>query len=436
MSDLLFGLATSIYAVGGFFGLLLSSPLSDHYGRRLTGLINSFAFLVGLLLEMFSNSVAQLCVGRFICGLAAGATMVNSPLMLNEISSIERRGVMGAFNQVVTNLGILVTQLMGVWLAKPRHWRYILLGGCCVAAFNLTVGFFAEDTPKWHVKNHDYHRAMVVLKKMRSPETSELSLQSELDGWRAEVSDTKKASLWKYLSSSKYNRLKMVATIILAAQQLTGIPAVFQYGVLVVLAVLPNFSVEVNCIVSAFNIVFTALAGLLIERTGRKVLLLVLNSSMLVCAVLITVGLVKDIKVLAVVMVFLFVCFFAVGMGPIPFLIAIEVTQLEATTAAQAYGTSINWLVTVGISYAFPVVKARIGGYVFLVFAGFLAISTVLIALLFPETKGKRSYEEVWGKQVVEQEDEGPEDILFPEADDDSDSVRKSKPVSVRTYDI
>ncbi|GMM34045.1 hypothetical protein DASC09_013700 [Saccharomycopsis crataegensis] len=415
LSDSYIGLVTSLYPIGGLVGSGVASFISDRYGRKNVNLINAIMFFIGSILETFANEKSQLCIGRFISGIAAGCTLVNSPLMLNEIAYDEIKGMMGTMNQVFTNTGILFTQFIAIWLANGRQWRYILLTGACVAAFNILVSFLAVETPKWLIKNNQPELAERHLTYLRPKKRFSASdIKGEINEWIVEIGSienstsnvspdepaeapvNKSIPLWKYITSSEYNKSKMVATIILAAQQLSGIPAIFFYGNSIVSTVLPQYSVLLNCMLSLTNIVFTMVAGLLIDRVGRKVLLMASNIFMFVSAVLMAVGIVKNIMVLAVVMVFLFVSFFAIGMGPIPFLIVAEVTQLNATTAAQSYGTAMNWIVTVVIGYVFPIVKSAIGGYVFLIFAGFLAITIVLVGLLFPETKGKRTYNEVW----------------------------------------
>lgn len=417
MTNLQFGLATSLYPIGGLVGSFCVSYISEFFGRKRCNLISAFFFFIGSLLETFSNSRGQLYAGRLIVGLAAGASLVNSPLYLNEIATSDTKGFLGTFNQIFTNTGILFTQFLAIWLATFRKWRFILLVGVCIAAVNILLNYMAVESPKWLIKHGKMAEAQESLELLRrKTDNYENSIQIEINGWIEETggseNNERTESLFNYLYKKEYRRSRMVATIILLAQQFSGVPAIMFYGVSVVSQVLPAQSLAINCIISIFNLVFTGVASLLIDRVGRKVLLLVSNTAMCICTLLMAVGLVKHFTGLTVAMVFIFISFFAIGMGPIPFLFTMEVTQLRATTPAQSYGTSMNWIATIVIGYVFPILNAKIGGYVFLIFTGCCFCATVLIILLFPETKGKATYNQVWN---IENSSEGQEEVLREE---------------------
>lgn len=382
-------------------------------------------FAVGSFIETFANTKAHLATGRFISGLGAGSTLVNSPLILNEIAFDEVKGFLGTLNQIFGNFGILLTQALGIWWANGHQWRYILFTGFTIALLNLLVSFGALETPKWLVKSNQTELARQHLTGLRHSDAfSEHQINDEIDRWVEEIGSTNSdggnrnesasensgllsnssnnkenspITLWEYITSKEYRNSRLVATIVMLAQQLSGIPAIMFYGVTVISALLPQYSVIINCGISLLNLLFTSVSGALIDRVGRKALLLFSNTTMCICTFLMAIGIINDIAMLTVIAVFAFVSAFAIGMGPIPFLMISEVTQLNATTVAQSYGTAMNWIITVLIGYVFPSLNDAIGGYVFMIFTVFCGTTAVLVWRFFPETKGKKSYNEVWG---------------------------------------
>lgn len=203
-------------------------------------------------------------------------------------------------------------------------------------------------------------------------------------------------SIWDYLISSEYFNSKLVVTIIMVGQQFCGINSIIFYGVSVLSALLPNYAVLLNCFISILNVAVTFLSATIVDKLGRKPLLLYSTTIMGGALVLVSLGILNSYSILTVVAIFTYICAFAIGLGPIPFLLISEVTQLPAASVAQSVGTVLNWLATFLVGYLFPVLNKWIGGYVFALFAVTCAATFVLIWKVVPETKGKKNYLQVW----------------------------------------
>nr|QFR37157.1 MFS transporter [Cyberlindnera americana] len=410
MDDQGLGLVTAIFSIGGLASSYYAGHLADKYGRKTTLLFNGAIFVFGSLIETFANTSTILAIGRFFSGFGAGCAIVVTPLIINEMSPHGLKGFLGSMNQVAINIGILTTQILAVSWANSIQWRYLLLVGALLGALNsLFVYFFIEESPKWLAVNGDLVQAREVIFKLRGDfslvdqeirsygsETQE----SLLESGSIEEAAKPVVSLSNYVSDPLYRKSFIVVTAVLAGQQLCGINSIVFYGVGTIRKILPNWAVLINCGISFGNALITFLAAPLVDSHGRKPCLLGSVTVMGISSVLMAIGILQSIPVATVLATFTYVASFAMGLGPIPFLLIPEVTQSEARGAAQSYGTCVNWITTFLIGYLFPIADSLIGGYVYLCFAAICASFVVFVKTGLPETKGKKTYEEVWALRV------------------------------------
>jgi len=186
----------------------------------------------------------------------------------------------------------------------------------------------------------------------------------------------------------------------MTAQQLTGINSIVMYSVGLLSSILPTTAALLTVAVSALNVIMTTLCAPLSDKIGRKTCLLLSIAGMGSSSILLAVGLSNGIKPLAATATLLFVASFAVGLGPVPFILANELVGPEAVGATQSWALAANWIATFLVSQFFPMVNKALGeqGRVYYLFAGFAALLGGFIAWWVPETRGKRGAEEVWGK--------------------------------------
>lgn len=418
MDDQGLGLVTSIFSIGGLFGSLYAGHLSDEVGRKKASAFNAIVFVIGSLVEVHANSVFGLALGRFISGLGAGCSIVVTPLLINEISPNGLKGFLGSMNQVAINLGILLTQVLAIKWANSYQWRYLLLVGSVLGALNFIFVLFVDESPKWLHRRGEVQQARHIANKLRGGDpllveeevrgwssygeensTTGVSGIPEQDGLLSPGTDRSKGtvSLFDYVKNSHYHKSLVVVSAIMMGQQFCGINSIIFYGVKTIRKILPEYAVIINCLISLGNAVVTFSAAPLIDRLGRIPCLLLSVTIMGISSILMAIGILQTISVISVIATFTYVGSFAVGLGPIPFLMVPEVTQVEARGAAQSYGTTINWIATFLVGYLFPIFDSYIGGYVYLIFAIICGLFGTFILHQVPETKGHKSYEEVWG---------------------------------------
>lgn len=410
------GLVTSIFSIGGLLGSFYVGTIADKIGRKKTALIHNVLFFVGSFFNTIANSFWTLLLGRFIAGIGAGSAIVITSLMINEIASPQYKGFLGSMNQVSINIGILLTQVLALWLCTDNSWRYLLLTGSVIALVNIgTIYLYMDESPVWLYNNGMAVDAFKVLHSLRGGEYSDS--RNEVNNWKTgrdseeesllaeDLSSTQNpdaskstVTLSDYLKRPEYANSRLVATGILVFQQFCGINSIIFYGVSVLINIFPESAIFINCVISVVNAVVTFASAPLIDRLGRKPLLKTSVFFMGVSAVLLGFGISTKNALCSVVGTFVYITFFAIGLGPIPFLLVGEVTQPKAKAPAQSWGVTMNWVATFVVGFLFPILKnSWIGAGVYYIFAAMCALTFYFVQRYVPETKGKDTYEEVWG---------------------------------------
>ncbi|ODV84500.1 hypothetical protein CANARDRAFT_200899 [[Candida] arabinofermentans NRRL YB-2248] len=399
------GFITSIFSIGGLISSTLAGSISSKYGLRLSFIITSIFYIIGSMLEYLAYDLISMSIGRFISGLGAGLALVFVPLYINQISPLHLRGLLGSMNQVCVNLGILITQLLGIIWANSINWRLILLFASLIGSIGLILSlFFLDESPKWIIINEKNDtKGLKILLKLR---LNEQDCLNEIKQWKLEhleylsmIQDTPiKLNLINYLKNPIYNNSKMVAMFTMIGQQFSGINSIIFYGVKILNESFPTNSIFINCLISFGNMIITFISSLYLDKLGRKPMLKLSISIMSLTSFGLSLGILFNNSKLTIISIFSYVCSFAIGVGPIPFLLISEVSQLEVKDLAQSFATDCNWISCFMVGLMFPILNGLIGGYVYLIFTLVCILFYFFISLKLPETKGKYTYNEVWGR--------------------------------------
>ena len=138
-----------MFTLGGLLGALSAGPLSSRSGRVLPQRLTTIGFILGGLLSALAPSAALLATGRFLSGIGAGAATVVVPIYISEIVPKEMRGVFGALTQITTNVGILITQLLGYFLSYGNMWRLVLAVAAIIGVIQSVGLLFVVESPAW-----------------------------------------------------------------------------------------------------------------------------------------------------------------------------------------------------------------------------------------------------------------------------------------------
>ena len=180
------GLVSSIFTLGGLIGALAAGSLAARYGRLVVMRYNTALLVVGPIAEALSPSIAVLALGRFISGLGAGVSVVVVPIYISEIAPPSEKGFFGAFTQIMTNMGIFITQVLGYFLSRDSLWRIILAVAGLIGLLQAIGLIAAVDSPKWNAENGHAAQARSDLKKIRG---STVNIEDEASAWGAAEDD-------------------------------------------------------------------------------------------------------------------------------------------------------------------------------------------------------------------------------------------------------
>jgi sugar porter (SP) family MFS transporter len=409
-----FALVQSIYTLGGLAGALLAGPMATKYGRLFTMRLTTIVFILGPAAEALAVNIPVMSVGRFLSGIGAGASTVVCPIYVAEISPLEKRGLYGAFTQIMVNIGILTTLLLGYFLSHGNYWRIILAVAGMIGVAEFLGLFFVPETPKWLVEHKQASKARQVLQKIRGPATN---IDDEIKDWRMDTSEEEEelllaapsgespprqppVSFIGAISQSRYRPAVIAVIAVMAAQQLTGINSIMMYSVSILGGLLPTSAVLLSIGVCGLNVIVTIACAPLADKIGRKPCLLISIGGMAVSSVLLALGLEFGVKVLSAIATLTFVASFGVGLGPVPFILASELVGPEAVGATQSWALASNWTATFAVAQFFPIIDKALGehGRAYWLFAGLGLLLGLFISWWVPETNGKANADEVWGR--------------------------------------
>lgn len=201
MNPTQFGLVSSFFTLGGLLGALTAGPFGAKYGRLRTMLYNTAFFTVGPILEALAPNIGTMVFGRFVSGLGAGAAVVIVPLYISETAPPKSKGFFGAFTQIMTNVGILIAQVLGYFLSKGSLWRIILgVGGMfgALQAIGLLLG--GQESPRWMADHGKPSGARKALRKLRG---EAVDIEEEVEGWGTNADEERNEDEEEALMSSQ-----------------------------------------------------------------------------------------------------------------------------------------------------------------------------------------------------------------------------------------
>ncbi|XP_008056487.1 solute carrier family 2, facilitated glucose transporter member 2 isoform X2 [Carlito syrichta] len=366
-------------------------------------LANSLS-LIGALLMGFSKmgpSHILIIAGRGISGLYCGLISGLVPMYIGEIAPTSLRGALGTLHQLALVTGILISQIVGLdFILGSYDLWHILLGLSAVpATLQSLLLVFCPESPRYlYIKLDEEVKAKKSLKRLRGYDDVTKDI-NEMRKEREEASSEQKVSIIQLFTNSNYRQPILVALMLHMAQQFSGINGIFYYSTSIFQTAGISQPVYATIGVGVINTVFTAVSVFLVEKAGRRSLFLIGMSGMFVCAIFMSVGLVLLDKFawmsyVSMIAIFLFVSFFEIGPGPIPWFMVAEFFSQGPRPAALAIAAFSNWTCNFIIALCFQYIADFCGPYVFFLFAGVVLAFTLFTFFKVPETKGK-SFEEI-----------------------------------------
>ena len=381
------GITVSAALWGTLVGALVAGKPGDRFGSRDSlRMLAVFYFIAGIGCALASSWMAFL-IFRFLCGLAIGGSSVLAPVYIAEIAPPRRRGMLVGLFQLMIVLGILLAYLsnaaLGTLIGGDAAWRW-KLGVSAVPALGFFLLLFAiPNSPRWLFARGRGAEAEAALARIG---VSATTASAERD--RAEHA-LEQGPGGERLSWRKHRRPILLAVLIAMFNQLAGINAVLYY-LNDIFAAAGSLSPDRQAIlIGLANLVFTLIGMALIDRSGRKTLLIAGAAGMALClavAAAVMFGQTGSKWMLPALVGF--IAFFATSQGAVTWVYISEIFPTPVRARGSALGASTHWLMNALIAGIFPVLVAWSPGIPFALFAVAMVAQLVVVSLFFPETRG------------------------------------------------
>lgn len=380
-------------AIGGAVG---GGPIVDHYGRKRTLVAVSAVFTIGAVLAAAAPNAVLLIVARVLLGLAIGTSSLVVPTYIAEIAPPAVRGRLVSMNQLMITIGIFVSYLVGYAFADSEGWRW-MLGLAAVPSAAMFVGLFMlDESPRWLLSRGRVEQARAVLLRTRSSGEAEAEIAEMSEAMREE----RKFS-YRDLLSPKLRPAVLLGVAVAATNQLVGVNAVIYYAptILKQAGMGDSGAILSSVGIGATNMIFTAIALLLVDKVGRRPLLI--GGTGVVIAVLFGLGAiyllpsVHGLGLLLTVGLMLYEAAFAASLGLGIWLINSEVFPTAVRGKAAGAGTVTHWVLDFFISISvLTLINAFTATGLFWIYGVLGTFGLVYLYRHLPETKG-RSLEDI-----------------------------------------
>ncbi|AOS64762.1 sugar porter family MFS transporter [Actinoalloteichus hymeniacidonis] len=395
------GSVVSVLLIGAIFGAIGAGRTADKLGRRLTLGLEGVIFVIGTLMAMFAVNYEMLLGARLILGLAVGAASATVPIYLSEVSPAEVRGRILSLNQLMITTGILSSYLVDLAFSSTENWR-AMFGTGLVPAIAMVLGaMWLPESPQWLIRRGRVDKARKVLAKVADRESADQLIErvEHQDKTEDDQQRGKPARHgWRLLLAASARPALIVGLTIAAVQQLGGINTIIYYAPTIIeeTGLTASNSILYSVFIGIINLVMTVVALRLMDRTGRRVLLLVSLSVMMVSLVLLGLTFVLEMPpLLSLVFMVVYIAAFACGLGPVFWVLIGEVFPPSVRAVGSSASTMVNWLANFIVGLAFlPVVDLIGQGETFWIFAAICAFGIWFVARHVPETSG-REFDEV-----------------------------------------
>ncbi|XP_035585046.1 solute carrier family 2, facilitated glucose transporter member 3 isoform X3 [Zalophus californianus] len=366
-------------------------------------IVNLLAVAGGCLMGFckIARSVEMLILGRLVIGIFCGLCTGFVPMYIGEVSPTALRGAFGTLNQLGIVIGILVAQIFGlkVIMGTEELWP-LLLGFTIIPAVLQSAALpFCPESPRFLLINRkEEESARDILQRLWGTQDVTQDIQ-EMKDESTRMAQEKQATVLELFRSRSYQQPIMISIMLQLSQQLSGINAVFYYSTGIFKDAGVQEPIYATIGAGVVNTIFTVVSLFLVERAGRRTLHMTGLGGMAVCSIFMTISLLlKDnynwMSFVCIGAILVFVAFFEIGPGPIPWFIVAELFSQGPRPAAMAVAGCSNWTSNFLVGLLFPSAAFYLGAYVFIIFTGFLILFLVFTFFKVPETRG-RTFEEI-----------------------------------------
>lgn len=381
------GFATGSLALGAIIGCLIAGNIADKLGRKKGLLVAAALFFVSSLCMAFSVNKDIFIASRFLAGIGVGMASMLSPMYIAEIAPADVRGRMVAINQLTIVIGILITNIVNYSLRNMGEdaWRWMFGLGTIPSGLFFIGALALPESPRWLLNVSRKEEAVKVLRKIGNnvfAETTLASIQSSLTG----------NSKQGYAAAFKKGVLPavMIGIGLAVFQQLCGINVVFNYTprIFQSIGVSQDNQLLQTVFIGIVNLVFTLLAMLLVDKLGRKPLMLIGSAGLCILYIVV-------VRMLAAgsttVSWFLLssIGVYAMSLAPVTWVLISEIFPNKVRSVATSIAVLSLWAAYFILVFTFPVLFDKLGDKTFYIYSAICLIGFVFVYFKVKETKGK-----------------------------------------------
>jgi len=391
LSEAGLGWTVSSLLFGCIIGVSIAGKLGDRYGRKKVLMLAAALFFVSAVVSALSTRLLLFVIARLMGGLAVGVASILSPMYIAEIAPARYRGLLVSMNQLTIVTGILMAFFTNYLLVNTgeNNWRWMLLVMAAPAILLFVSMFLVPESPRWLVARNSENKALQVLMKT----VGETDARDRLNDIKQTLQNRKEAG-YHELFLPNIRPILWIGIMLAVFQQITGINTILYYAPKIFTGIGHGNDTALlqTVAIGSTNVLFTVVAMLIIDRIGRRFLILAGSagmSAMFVClALLYYTGNTAGIMVL--IFILGYIAFFALSLGPAVWVVISEIFPNRLRSKGMSVAVVALWTACTIVSITFPVMlEALQGDITFMIFAFICLLNLLYVWKYVPETRGK-----------------------------------------------
>lgn len=368
LSDAAIGFLVAAASIGCIPGAFFAGRMADHFGRKKMMAVTAVLFVVAAVGSGIAGSFAELVIYRFVGGIAIGMASTLAPIYISEIAPPAFRGRLGMLQQLAIVVGILMAFISNYYIANAdfsflsvnNHWRYMLGAAIIPSLVFFLLLLSVPESPRWLILKDRLSQATKVFARVYEAHTAD----REVEAVQADLNKDRSKARFSEIFSSRYKKVVLIGIVFASIAQLTGINIIFYYAPLIFEKTHVGGSVLFQTILTGIvNLIFTLIAFAMIDRIGRKKLLLGGSAVMGLCMLLIGYLFYSNRldNYFVLVTIFIYIGAFACTWGAVLWVYVAEIFPNKIRGHATSFAVFGNWVMNAIVSFTFPVLLSGLG---------------------------------------------------------------------------
>lgn len=381
--------AVSIVLAGAALGAAVAGYFTDRFGRKPVLLVNAVIFGVFAVVTGMANGLTLFLVARFLVGLAIGVTSMATPLYIAELAPSAIRGALVTLNQLAIVTGIVVAYYVDYLFAGSANWRGMFISAVAPSVLLLVALFFLPESPRWLAARERFDEAFAVLSRIESP----AEVKRDMDELR-EVTQADRLS-FRDLFAPRFRKALVIGVGLAIFSQITGVNTIIYYTPTILQMAgfhSASSAILATVLVGGVNLVFTIVSLFLLDRVGRRPLLIIgiIGMGLALGHLGYSFGLGHVSRSMVLLDVLGYLASFAISLGPIFWLIISEIYPTTVRGQAMSMASVTVWLADLLVSVTFLTLVQTVGArFSFWIYALACIAALIFSLKLVPETKDK-----------------------------------------------